>query len=318
MNTAILISPEAKSAYFQDYIDVAQRELGYVMGDIPCRYERIGSLDFLLLEAHPTQYQQLLRLSCTQGLFSLADGHFIPIPQEADFLLHEDFVFGSKYKGKTNERLTQLLLNVGLATLRPQTEDISLLDPMAGRGTTLFWGLRYGISSHGIELDTLACEDMHRHIKKWTKLHKQKHTFRTGFLGVIPNKRKEGVHLHLTVGENSLDAVQGDCKHVSRIYREKQFHLIISDIPYGVQHVSAQKTRNPMHILAESLPFWKNVLHKDGAIVLSFNSNLPKRDVLVELFAQHGLCDIGFSIPHRMSESILRDVAIFSLDADAH
>ena len=317
MNTAILISPEAKSAYFQDYVEVAQRELQYVMGDTPCTYKQVGSMDFLLLDTTPEMYQQLLRLSCTQGLFTVKKDIFTPIAKDAGFLLHEDFVFGSKYKGKTNERLTQLLLNVGLASLPSQMKDITVLDPMSGRGTTLFWTVRYGLSGFGIELDSQASDDIHRHIKKWTKLHRQKHSLKEGFLGVQPNKRREGVHIHFSAEGHSIHAVQGDCKHVSRIYRDRQFHLVISDIPYGVQHVSAQKTRNPIHILQESIFFWKQVLHQDGVIVLSFNSNLPKKEMLVEVFHKHGFRDVGFSIPHRMSESIVRDVVIFVQDRTA-
>ena len=57
-------------------------------------------------------------------------------PQAFSFI--QDFMFGTKYRGKTHELLTQYMLNLGLFHLRPtRTQKVTLLDPMCGRGTTL-------------------------------------------------------------------------------------------------------------------------------------------------------------------------------------
>ena len=311
MNTALLISPEAKSAYFQSYLDVAAKELLYVCGDVQYEHRIIGEMDFFFIDGNPKMHSLLARLSFVLGIFAVSGSQMIPIEQKTNFVLHEDFVFGSKYKGKTNERLTQLLLNVGLATIASKNDEITIFDPMAGRGTTLFWAMRYGYSAYGTEIDPLATIDVQRHIKKWTKIHRQKHVLKEGFLGVKPNKKKEGVHIHWRAEQKTLDFVHANSYDALRIFREKQFSLLVSDIPYGVQHLSAQGSRNPLQNIQESIPFWRKCLSSNGAIVLSFNRNLPKRDALVEAFEKHDLHDVGFSAPHRMSESIIRDIAIF-------
>jgi hypothetical protein len=47
-------------------------------------------------------------------------------------------------------------------------------------------------------------------------------------------------------------------------------------------------------------------------MVLVFNSLQPKRAELCSLFVEQGLVLQDFSAPHRMSESILRDLLVFT------
>ncbi len=59
-----------------------------------------------------------------------------------------------KYKGKTNEVFTSALLHIALLSGEFwNQEKISVLDPMCGRGTTLFSALTFGYIAHGIEID---------------------------------------------------------------------------------------------------------------------------------------------------------------------
>lgn len=312
MNIAIQISPEAKAAYYQSYVEVARKELLFLFGAIPHEYVCIGTMDFFHVEVKEEQYPFLLRLSFAQGLFSIHGKSLTPLPCTFPFQLHANFVFGNKYRGKTNERLTQLLLNVGLAHCTNEDRvQKNILDPMCGRGTTLLWAMRYGMNGYGVEKDPKAMTDIRRNIKKWTKLHRQKHSFKEGFLGVKPNKRKEGVCIEFCAEGSLMKAVHGDSRSVRRLFRSQPIDLIISDIPYGVQHISSGGTRNPIQIIDESISSWDEVLCTGGVIVLSFNRNLPKRKSLLEVFARKGYRDVDFSIPHRMSESIVRDVVIF-------
>ena len=117
-----------------------------------------------------------------------------PLPILPNFALHEDFVLAVNIE--ENQRDTYaLLLNVGLATIQNDIplSTTTILDPMCGRGTSLLWSLRYGVPSFGLEVDPKAMEDIQRNLKKWTKIHRQKHSLRQSFLGVKPNKKKQGV-----------------------------------------------------------------------------------------------------------------------------
>ncbi|MEO1271450.1 MAG: hypothetical protein AAFX99_25430, partial [Myxococcota bacterium] len=116
------------------------------------------------------------RLACVQGMFRVDEvGRLTPLDLQPDFRLPPSLVYGAKYRGKTHELVTQLALNVAVAHCRTGSPPQTLLDPMAGRGTTLLWGLRYGLHGRGIEQDQGALDDLHRHIKRQTKLHRIKH-----------------------------------------------------------------------------------------------------------------------------------------------
>lgn len=317
MKIAIQISPQSKSAYFQSYIDVAQKELAYLFEDLSCEYVCIGTLEFFFVHIDKNKLPDLFRLSFVQGLYVVNGEHLTPLAVFPNFLLHEDFVFGSKYRGKTNETLTQLLLNVGLATIQGNIplSTTTILDPMCGRGTSLLWSLRYGIPSFGLEVDPKAMEDIQRNLKKWTKIHRQKHSLRQSFLGVKPNKKKQGVCIDFQAENTTLKAVHGDCRSIQKVFKERTFSLIITDIPYGVQHHVGKGTRNPRMLLQEAIPIWKQSLQKGGAMVISFNRNLPKRKEIIEICSSAGLDIVDFSVPHRMSESIVRDVVICTNDS---
>lgn len=310
--TAIQISPEAKSAYFKQWIEVAKAEFAQCMGDLPLEEKTVGQLAFFVAELTAEQRSKVSRLSFVQGLYELNDHWLQPLAIDPGFLLHEDFVCGSKYKGKTNETLTQLLINVGLSQItRHENQPVKLLDPMCGRGTTVMWAMRYGMNAFGIEQDTKALSDIRANLKKWTKLCHQKHKILEGHLG-SGTKKEQAPFLEFQAEGHTARFATGDSRHTNTLFPKDKFDLIISDIPYGVQHVSNEGTRNPLYAIEESIPAWHQVLKQNGAIVLSFNSKHPRREQLVDTFAAQGFHANEFSAAHRMSESIVRDIVILT------
>jgi hypothetical protein len=308
---AILISPQAKSAYFKDFIDVARAEFSLLFGETELSHVTFGGLEFFNVTLPEQAISQLVKLSFVQGLFERTDAGLLPLAEQAQFNLHEDFVFGSKYKGKTNEHLTQLLLNVGLQHIQvPEGQTAKLLDPMCGRGTTVMWALRYGLNAKGIEQDTKALDDIRMHLKKWTKLHRQKHKLIEGSVGTA-KKKKDGQFLELQVDALSARFVQCDTRESTELIKNEKFDLLISDLPYGVQHFTTNQTRNPLAVLEESIEGWKALMKKQGAMVFAYNQYLPKRAAFIKSFEASGLVAQPFRAPHRMSESIVRDILVF-------
>ncbi len=307
---ALLISPLTKGAYFNDALAVARAELQWVTGISEAELLRFGQMDFLVVDTTLDVLPALARLSFVQGLFEFANGRFIPIEQSANFLLHEDFVFGSKYKGKTNETLTQLLINLGLAgqTQKPDAP-LKLLDPMCGRGTTLLWALRYGIDSRGLEQDPKSVSEFRSSIRKWCKLHRQSHRLTDGFIGSA-NKQSVGKFYNIEIEDKTLRAVVGNAAEVPHYFKAEKFNLLVCDLPYGIQYLGPKNTRNPIDVIADCAVAWAGCLKKDGVMVLAFNQYMPKRSELTSLFIEQGLIDLGFSASHRMSESIVRDVLV--------
>lgn len=309
MQLSLLVSPLAKGAFFGEYLEAAHAELSGFLGD-PGAHRRVGQLDFLDCAASDAQLKGLTRLSFVHGIFEQDGGQLRPLDIEASFALHPDFVFGSKYRGKTNEIFTQFLINVGRQHLAgDRAKAPKLLDPMCGRGTTLLWAFRYGIAAKGIEQDERALGEARQNIKKWCKIHRQKHEFTEGFVG-RSNKQNIGRFIRFAVEGVALQLIRGDTTNADDLLKDETFDLVIADLPYGVQHVSAKGTRNPIATLRAAAPGWAQRVKRGGVMVLAYNRNLPSRSDLVACFEGTGLELSPFSIPHRMSESIVRDVLV--------
>ena len=300
-NYALLISPRAEAAYFHRVVEVAQAEL-----QMQSAVMQRGSMVFLCVEAGDSELPRLLRLSFVQGAFAMDDG-FAPVDQGPDLALHPDFVWGEKYRGKTNETLTQLLVNLCLTEV-PDAK--RLFDPMCGRGTTCLWAMRYGLSSVGVEQEPRALEDIRRGLKKWTKLHRQKHKLSEGWVQKA-NKKGAGKYLEIAAEGAVMRIITGDTRNAHDLLQRKPVDIIATDIPYGVQHTDGRDSRNPLELLSEAAGAWAQCLASGGAMAIAFNSYIPKRADLVAVFADAGLEPVETDLSHRMSESILRDVAMF-------
>lgn len=305
---ALLISPRADGAFFAQVEKVARAELA---GLLPAEAAPLamGEMRFLSCEAEADALPALLRLSFVQGVFELRDPGWHPLDLGPGFALHPDFVYGEKFRGKTNETLTQLLLNLCLQHLPARAPaEMTLLDPMCGRGTTLLWALRYGIRSLGIEQDRAAPVDMRRFLKKWCKLHRQKHTLSEGWIQKA-NKRGVGKVLDFAAGGAALRVVTGPTQDAFDLIQRKPVDMIATDLPYGVQHQGPDQ-RSVLEVVREAAPAWARCLAPGGVAAISFNANLPRRAELASAFQSAGLAPVETDLAHRMSESILRDVLV--------
>lgn len=315
---ALLISPAARSAYFSDYLAVAKAELKFILDLEKCKLEQKGELEFLTVSMHEEQLTSALSLSFVMGAFEKTTTGLIPIDQSPHLRLHSDFVFGSKYKGKTNEHLTKLLINLGLGCHKDiERSNIKLLDPMCGRGTTLMWALRYGMNCRGIEREISVLPEVRQHLKKWCKLHRQKHSLKEGFVAKA-NKKQSGKFIELTLPEKNAapelkaQIICGDTREADSLLHGEKFHIIASDLPYGIQHTTQDGKRNPIETLNECAYSWKRCLKPNGHIVLAYNKYIPKREAIIDAFTSVGMTHVAFEAPHRMSESIVRDIVIFT------
>lgn len=309
---SILISPRARSAYFGDTLTVARAELAWCTGLHEITHTRTGEMDFFNVSVDEALIPKLARLSCVHGLFENTGSLLRPLPVETDFHLHEDFVFGTKFRGKTSEILTQMLINVGLTPVNQSmgTEAVKILDPMCGRATTLLWALRYGLKSKGIEQDPKALADIRQSIKKWCKIHRQKHQLSDGFIGAKSKHQTGGKFIDFSIKNRSMRVITGDSSMACNLLNDEKFHLLISDLPYGIQHHTTRKTRNPLTVITYCADGWIASMKPGGILVLAFNAYQPKRNELLDVFTSRNMIDLAFSAPHRVSESILRDVVV--------
>lgn len=313
---SLLVNPLARGAWFAAYLDVARAELAAQFGDRTTTVRAAGGLDFIDVDLPAGELPQLARLSWLQGAFErLPDDALRVVPIDTALALPAGLVDGAKYRGKTNEMMTRLAVEVGLrvSTVDPKHRP-KLLDPMAGRGTTLLWAARLGIDARGIERDGAALDDLWRHVKRQTKLHRLSHTAERGFVG-RKNRDGRGACVRFALGKGAdarrVELIAGDSRDAVELLGGERFTAIVADLPYGVQHVGRGGTRDPLANLAACAPAWVECLRPGGAMVLVFNSLQPRRAPLVQLFEAQGLVALPWRAPHRMSESIVRDVAVF-------
>jgi len=236
-----------------------------------------------------------------------------------------------KYSGKTNEIFTRLMINVGLLSSDYSYDDpIHLLDPVAGKGTTLFEAATYGFDVTGIEMERKMVHETTVFFKKFLEQDKYKH---------ILSKRpmysaQGGAEAHIQDFEYARDKatfkteasrkhlalIAGNAIHSRRYFKAEKFHLIVGDLPYGIAHgnVSQKKhkspTRSPAELMETCLPEFYQILKTGGSLVLAWNTFVWGRDAFTELLGANGFQVLNASpyeqFTHRVDQSIKRDIIV--------
>jgi len=229
-----------------------------------------------------------------------------------------DLVTIQRYKGKTNERLTRMMLNVARATDSSRApDDHSLLDPMCGRGTTLNWALLYGLRSTGADLDRHALDEYATFLQQWAQGHRFPHRMQR-----YKKHHSDSRHFDFTV---AADRAALDLKTVPDI---RTFHapadnrslptgrhsMIVSDLPYGIQHRARSGSASPTtvgELVANVATRWPSQLRTGGSVVLSWNTRSLSRPELVELLDEVGLTEVATAgFEHQVDRTITRDVIV--------
>jgi len=332
---ALLVAPAANRVYAKQASALAAAELRAVSeralssAIVDVREEVLGSVSYLsfalasggALDEHARGW--LSNLSSTFALFGLEpDGKLAPLPLDRWDQLDSDLLTIQKYAGKTNEVFTKLLLNVTLAAsdFARRPRGLSLLDPLCGRGTTLNQALTYGFHASGVEHDKKDYEAYAAFIQRWVKDKRLKHTAVTGSVkghpklelafGLDKERFKAGDVLRATY-------VNADTHAVAEVFQPRSFDLIVTDAPYGVQHgahTPEATSRRPLELLTSAVPIWRKALRAGGALGISWNTHVLRRDKLAELLGESGLevCDSAAyrSFQHRVDASIERDLVV--------
>ena len=316
MKVALLISPLARLAYFADYKKVCKAELELVC-NVQSDWLDIGPIDALVADIDRAQCPRLAYLSFFQGAFELRGDAWYPLELAPQWTLPDDFLYGTKYRGKTNETLTHLMVGLGVRHADCGSKDkMTLFDPMCGRGTTLWCAMRFGLNARGVERDPSVLSDIQQSLKKWTKIHRIKHRLQKGRVSGAKGGQSGQFSLFESQGLRA-QVVIGDTADCSTLLGEQRFSILATDLPYGVQHHSSGKSRNPFTLLEAVAPTWSRSLRPGGALVIAYNQTQTRRARLLKLFETHGLKAIDTELRHRMSESIVRDIILMKRPIDS-
>lgn len=325
----MLLWPHANSRYQDAVKPLALGEMALLLRaaglSAQPEWTRAAQTDILLFEAPALTMRQMDMLRRHSAIYLLCqmEGDLLrPLWGPADPFLGQDISGILKYKGKTNEAFTRLLMNYALCAgdfAGSFDQPLRLLDPMCGRGTALFEGLNRGYHAYGADVDRSGLEEGRRFLKRYLEYHRIKHKNRDRALTLPGGKSAQvrGFEIQpreTDPGESREAAfICQDAALAAQALPKQYFHLAVCDLPYGVQHAPGGKDGfDPL--LARVLPQVYRVLKPGGAVALSFNTYTLPSDRVKGHLAEAGfqVCqDAPYGgLTHWVEQAILRDVAV--------
>lgn len=343
-NYTILQDPGHNRVYYQQAqaLAMAELQIASLAFESPCQnieMLNLADLSYLSFQLENCLSEKdlhiLSRLSFAFALFELVEHNqqkcLVPIPKEKYEYVSSKISSLLKYQGKTNELFTKMMVNVALLSSDYSYDDgIQLLDPIAGRGTTLFEGAVYGFDVFGIELEANSVHEASVFFKKYLEREKYKHLADKRRVGA--NEKSEPIFIQefeyaQTKNEfkeenatKKLGLVTGNTLNANKYFKSNTFHILVGDLPYGVAHGNvankkqASITRNPAELLANSLPEWYKVLKKGGVLVIAWNKFVLPKEEITALLLQNNF-EVFTESPydnfeHRVDNAIKRDIVV--------
>lgn len=198
-----------------------------------------------------------------------------------------DMAVARRYRGKTNELFTTVLLNVALFVsdfAGQQDQRLRVLDPVAGGGTTLFTALRRGYDAVGIEREREDVETTTAFVRQFLReqgipfAHVDEHLRGRGRRNLFQVGRAGQTRLLcLALGDTTkaadlLEGLPGGAK----------FHALVADLPYGVRHSGQVRD-----LIRDALPIWETALLPGAGVALAWDATRVNRDSLWQLASKH-------------------------------
>lgn len=344
MNYLILQNPGHNRVYYNLAAKLALAELKLVVDRLSSKCDdikiiEIENIRYLSFEADNELLEDdLLILSHLSFVFAIyileknADKVLLVPVKKGEYQYLDDKI-GSllKYPGKTNELFTRMMINVALLSSNFSYSDkIKLLDPVSGKGTTLFEGAVFGYDVYGIDIEPKSIHDATVFFKKYLEKERVKHTFvKRQILG---KSKSEAISINEFVFSGSkedfkaqenlktLGLVCGNSHDAYKYFKKEMFNIIVGDLPYGIYHGNTTDkrkpsiTRNPSELLNDCLPEWLMVLKKGGVVVVAWNSFVVSRFKLSKIFTNNGFEVLSSPIydefEHMVDKSIKRDILV--------
>jgi len=291
---------------------------------------RLGGVEYLTFTGSltPRDIAYLSNLSAAYALFSLVEDDVLrPVELTPLARYDSDLITIPKYAGKTNEQFTKLLLNLTVlaSASAPRMLDggLTVCDPLCGRGTTLNQALMYSYDAIGVEMDGKDVEAYKLFLQTWLKRKRLKHT--AELVPVRRQGKRAARRLEVTMAPSKEDhkagavqkvtVVQADTTQLDGLLRAGCADVLVADLPYGVAHGSWHEegglSRSPLDLLERAVPQWRALLRTGGALGLSWNLKVAKRELAEDILLANGLEIVPQAeLAHRVDQGIERDVLI--------
>ena len=326
----MLLAPSANRVYTQATPALAAAELAvtapFASAITPTQLAGVGYLGFETEALGDPQLATLAGQSTRLALFAREGELLRPVELPTVGVMDDDLVSIPKYPGKTNELFTRLLLNVTLTQITSQRpgQRLQVLDPLAGRGTTLLTAWTLGLDAYGVESDVKAFEQLAAYLKTYLRRKRLKHAAAVTPVRREGQSRSQRLDATVRLGETrpgaptlELAVLTGDTTDSARLFGKKKFDAIVTDAPYGVVHGAGhqgRRDRSPADLLRAAIPVWASQLKGGGALGISWNTYGLTREELADVLTTAGLkvCAgqewLGFG--HRVDQAIHRDLMV--------
>jgi len=188
-----------------------------------------------------------------------------------------------RYKGKTNEVFTRVLLNIAVFAgvfTNQYTGRLRILDPLAGGGTTLFLALSDGYDAFGIEHQKQDVDTTVVFLRQYLN------SIHMPYKELDERGRRTGRRYQFEIGRKGatrrLVLAHGDtCDahlHMQEVPGGPHMHAIVGDLPYGIQHFG-----EIAGMLSKALPVWESMLLPGGTVALAWNATRIERTAMIDL-----------------------------------
>ncbi|GIF02868.1 TRM11 family SAM-dependent methyltransferase [Actinoplanes siamensis] len=332
---AMLLAPSANRVYADQASRMSQAELAAFAPVLSSELAgigvtQIGGVEYLTFDAELTarDIAFVANLSAAYALFELVEGDLLrPLGLTPLARYDSDLITIPKYAGKTNEQFTKLVLNLTLlasaSAERMLDGHLTVLDPLCGRGTTLNQALMYGYDALGVEIDGKDVEAYKLFLQTWLKRKRLKHT--ADLVPVRRQGRRAARRLEVTLAASKDDhkagavqrvtVLQADTTALDGLIRGNVADVLVADLPYGVAHGSYDDagglSRRPLDLLERAVPEWLPLLRAGGAVGLSWNTKVARRELAEDILLAAGLELVEHGdLAHRVDQGIERDVLV--------
>jgi len=337
MKYIMMLWPHANARYQNESAKLAEAELRIILDKVmPDAVisvdERIG-MPMLTIETD--RAIEAGALDAIQGhslmyvLFELSnDGSFAPVAGREKPWLGQDLPAILKYKGKTNEMFLQMVINVALYSgcfWQDRHQVLDMLDPMCGRGTALFIAANRRWNATGTDIDHADLKEAEKFLKRYFEYHRFKHsagreslTLRASKPAPVSKFVFSDTPEHFKQKDTAmLRLVNVDACRIREAFGKNAFHMIVCDLPYGVQH-SPQGGKGEKGglegLLAKALPGWRESLKMGGTVAVSFNAQNIKLETVRSVMEEAGFEVLSGgaydSFAHWVEQAVTRDIAV--------
>jgi SAM-dependent methyltransferase len=332
LTVALLLWPHQNVRYFASVQALALKEIALMLAAEPeagaPRPESLRGLELICFEA-PALTEGLLAIlrffSAGYACFKKEGETLRPI--EIPQLPYGRDISGVlKYKGKTNEMFTSMMINLAVfsSAFRGRfAQKLEILDPLCGRGTTLFEAARKGYDAAGIEIDKADFSQINLFLPKYLEHNRLKHKIQKGSLTVPGRAAASSVSFEfaqdakaLKIAPERLQFIHGDTLLAASYFGRPRFHALVADLPYGIAHESRDgKGKVALdQMMKKALLAWKKTLLPGAGVALSFNSHtLPLSEARAMLKAAGYEVLAGQEVDgfaHWVEQAILRDIVL--------